>query len=373
MGFGYKQVRRKTDQQVKQERRINKPYRSSWHLTKWVDLKLQFKTRYLLTMTGVVLFNWVYHWPPSYATLDQMNLFFGMYFLWISATYFMIYHDQYKIWKIRLTMRVDILGIAFIVLNDPLAVPLTALVWVIIVMGNGMRFGMRMFREALAACFLVASVILFIKANGAGYNYISGISVLAMFSAMVIVYAYILTSRIDQSHREIEQTSRLDPLTSLLNRFSFVDVAEDMLEQACKFGRKLAVLFIDIDRFKAINDSQGHIQGDRVLCKLSSILKANIRADDVAARYGGDEFVLILRDSDIECAADVANRIQQQTQEWVNNSDFDLSLSIGIGEAPTHGSSLEGLLHNVDLAMYDTKFSATNGGVTCAAISPGTA
>ncbi len=368
MGFRHEQMRRKTDPQVEHDRRTNKSLRSSWHLTKWVDLKLQFKTRYLMTMTGVVLFNWIFHSPPSYVSLTQMNMFFAGYLLWITVSYFMIYHDLYKAWKIRLTMWADILGIAFVVINDPSSIPSTALVWVIIVMGNGMRFGMRMFREALAACFLVASVTLLVKASGASYAYISGLSVQAMFMAMVIVYGYVLTSRIDQSHREIEQTSRLDSLTSLLNRFSFVDVAEDMLEHARKYGRKLTVMFIDIDRFKAINDSQGHIQGDRVLCKLSSILKANIRADDVAARYGGDEFVLILRDSDIECAAEVANRIQRQTKEWVENSDFDMSLSIGIGEAPTHGNSLEDLLHNVDLAMYDTKFSATNGGVTCAAI-----
>jgi diguanylate cyclase (GGDEF)-like protein len=368
MGFIQEQMRRKTDPQVKRERRTNKSLRSSWHLPKWVDLKLQFKTRYLLTITGAVLFNWVYHLPPSYVSLVQMNMFFCGFFLWISAAYLMIYYDQYKTWKIRLTMWVDILGIAFVVMNDPTSIPSTALVWVIIVMGNGMRFGMRMFREALAACFLVASITLFIKSYGASYDSISGISVQAMFAAMVIVYSYVLTSRIDQSHREIQQTSRLDSLTSLLNRLSFVDVAEDMLEQASKYGHTLTVMFIDIDKFKAINDSQGHIQGDRVLCKLSSILKASIRADDVAARFGGDEFVLIIRDSNIKCAAEVADRIQLQIREWVENSDFDLSLSIGIGESPTHGSSLEDLLHKVDQAMYDTKFSTTNGGVTCAAV-----
>jgi len=368
MDFAQARNRRSKDRRGGNERRARKSLKGSWHLTQWVDLKLQFETRYLLTIAGAILFNWVYQSEPSFVSLGQMNLFFGAYFIWISFTYFLVYRDQDKAWKARLTMWADILGIGFVVLNDPSQVPPTGLVWIIIVMGNGMRFGMSMFREALVACFPVASVILFIKTDGASYESITGISIQALFGAAIIVYAYVLTSRIDRTHREVEQTSRLDPLTSLLNRLSFVEVAETMLAKACQHDSKLTLMFIDIDKFKSINDSMGHAKGDQVLCELSSILKDNIRSDDAAARFGGDEFVIVLNDTSIEMAAQVAGRIQQQTMKWVAASDFNLSLSIGIGEAPTHGDCLEDLLHKVDQAMYDTKFSAPGGGVAVASV-----
>jgi diguanylate cyclase (GGDEF)-like protein len=355
--------RRSNDRRKGRERRSYKSLKGSWHLTQWVDFKLQFETRYLMTIAGAILFNWVYQPAPSFVTLNQMNLFFGAYFIWISFTYFLVYRDQDKAWKARLTMWADILGMGFVVLNDPSSVPPTGLVWIIIVMGNGMRFGMSMFREALAACFMVATAVLLVKTHGASYESITGVSIQSLFGAAIIVYAYVLTSRIDQSHREVEQISRLDPLTSLLNRLSFVEVAEKMLARARKHNSKLTLMFIDVDRFKSINDSYGHVQGDRVLCELSRILKGSIRSDDAAGRFGGDEFVLVLNDTSIEHATLVADRIQQETMRWVAASEFDISLSIGIGEAPTHGDCLEELLLKVDRAMYDTKLSADIGGV----------
>ncbi|MCP3670977.1 MAG: GGDEF domain-containing protein [Gammaproteobacteria bacterium] len=366
MGFEHEQNRRGEDRRAGSERRVYKSLKGSWHLTRWADIKLQFETRYLMTIAGFALFNWVYQAAPLFVSLNQMNLFFGLYFVWISFTYILVYHGQDKVWKARLTMCADILGIAFVVINDPSSVPPTVLVWVLIVMGNGMRFGMSMFREALAVCFIVAAVILSIKVYGASYDSVAGISILAVFCAAIIVYAYVLTSRIDRTHRELERLSRLDPLTSLLNRISFVDVAGDMLAKVCKYDSKLTLMFIDIDKFKSINDSMGHAKGDKVLCELSSILKHNIRCSDAAARFGGDEFVLVLNDTGIKVATQVVNRIQRETMKWVDESDFDLSLSIGVGEAPTHGDCLDELLLKVDQAMYETKFSATLGGVAYA-------
>jgi len=366
MEFSQERSRRSSDRREGRERRAHKSLKGSWHLTQWVDFKLQFETRYIMTITGVILFNWVYQSAPSFVSLNQMNLFFVLYFVWISFTYFLVYRDQDKVWKARLTMWADILGMGFVVLNDPSSVPPTGLVWIIIVMGNGMRFGMAMFREALVACFLVAAIVLFFKTNGASYESISGISIQSLFGAAIILYAYVLTSRIDRTHREVELTSRLDPLTSLLNRLSFVEVAEAMLAKARQHESKLSVLFIDIDKFKNINDSMGHAKGDQVLRELSRILKNSIRNDDVAARFGGDEFVLMLNDSDIDIAAGVANRIQREAREWIMEQGLELSLSIGIGEAPTHGDQLDDLLHNVDQAMYHSKSSSAIGGVACA-------
>ncbi len=104
MEFEQELNRRREDRRDGRERRTYKSLKESWHLTRWVDIKLQFETRYLMTIAGFALFNWVYQAAPSFVSLNQMNLFFGLYFVWISFTYFLVYQDQGKAWKARLTM-----------------------------------------------------------------------------------------------------------------------------------------------------------------------------------------------------------------------------------------------------------------------------
>jgi diguanylate cyclase (GGDEF)-like protein len=126
------------------------------------------------------------------------------------------------------------------------------------------------------------------------------------------------------------------------------------------------MLFADLDKFKAVNDVLGHAAGDRVLKSFAEIVRKTIRSTDVAARFGGDEFVMLLEDTSLGEAEIVAVRIQKLVAEWANENGIDFSVSFGLGEAPTHGDSFPGLLEQVDRAMYYSKAKHTGGGLAYA-------
>ena len=121
------------------------------------------------------------------------------------------------------------------------------------------------------------------------------------------------------------------------------------------------MLFGDLDKFKAVNDEHGHSAGDRVLQHFAEIGSANLRSTDIAARFGGDEFVMLLEDTTLPHSEAVARRIQAQVDNWAQRNRIDVSVTFGLGEAPTHGDSLASLLEQVDRALYHSKITHTGG------------
>ena len=123
------------------------------------------------------------------------------------------------------------------------------------------------------------------------------------------------------------------------------------------------MLFADLDRFKAVNDELGHAAGDLVLKQFAEIIRSSIRSSDIAARFGGDEFVMLLENTGPEEAECVATRIQQQVNYWASENSIDVSVTFGLGEAPTHGDNFHSLLEQVDRALYHSKTTHTGGGL----------
>jgi diguanylate cyclase (GGDEF)-like protein len=123
------------------------------------------------------------------------------------------------------------------------------------------------------------------------------------------------------------------------------------------------MLFADLDKFKAVNDEHGHSAGDRVLQQFAEIVRANTRSSAIAARFGGDEFIVLLEDASLSPAAAVARRIQAQVDDWAHRNNIDFSVTFGLGVAPTHGDSLASLLEQVDRALYHSKITHTSGGL----------
>jgi len=187
----------------------------------------------------------------------------------------------------------------------------------------------------------------------------------------VVLYAYSLMARLEQHREEMVAQSHLDLLTGLLNRRGLEERAAGLFLDVQNQKRPLTVLFADLDGFKGINDALGHHVGDVVLRKIAGLISASIRASDVAARYGGDEFVVIMPGTDIQHARMVAERLQAAVAQWARSGETDLSLSIGIGAAPEHGEELDILLQRVDGAMYLSKQSFGRGGVRCVGDVPG--
>jgi diguanylate cyclase (GGDEF)-like protein/PAS domain S-box-containing protein len=171
-----------------------------------------------------------------------------------------------------------------------------------------------------------------------------------------------------ETEQELHQMAYYDQLTNLPNRINFLVYLERMLKRT-KFRSDylFAVLFIDLDRFKLVNDSLGHIIGDKLLVEIARRLEASIRATDTisrvagssrVARFGGDEFALFLNDiKDISSATRVANRIQDELQKPVNIDGHELytSASIGIALSASGYERAEDILRDADSAMYRAK------------------
>ncbi len=149
-----------------------------------------------------------------------------------------------------------------------------------------------------------------------------------------------------------------DLLTQLPNRILFDDRMKQILAHAGRNGKKFAMLFMDLDRFKLINDTLGHVMGDLVLQQVSGRILACLRAEDTLSRFGGDEFCLLLPDiPSRESVAAVAEKILKAVRQPFSIDDHELylSLSLGIAIYPDAGKTEEALLHSADIAMYHVK------------------
>jgi diguanylate cyclase (GGDEF)-like protein len=163
---------------------------------------------------------------------------------------------------------------------------------------------------------------------------------------------------VDDARRKAEREAETDPLTGLSNRTAFVERLSNAIEGANRRGGSLAVLFMDLDRFKLINDSLGHPVGDELLRSVAERIGSVLRADDLFARFGGDEFALLIRGPiDPRAATFAAQRLLQRVRT-VHNLDgraVNVSASVGIAVYPSHGTTPDELLRNADIAMYDAK------------------
>ncbi|MGM0714773.1 EAL domain-containing protein [Brevibacillus parabrevis] len=167
-----------------------------------------------------------------------------------------------------------------------------------------------------------------------------------------------------QSEELIHHLAYHDALTDLPNRRMYTQHLSREIMQAKRFQSNLAVLFLDLDRFKDVNDSFGHDVGDLLLVEAANRLKACLRPNDVAARLGGDEFTVLLSQlTDREEAAALANRIMEALQRpfILQDHSFNVSCSIGIALYPQDGDNADDLLKRADTALYTVKSRGKNG------------
>jgi len=177
----------------------------------------------------------------------------------------------------------------------------------------------------------------------------------------VMVFHDVSTTRALSS--KMVHLAQHDSLTDLPNRTLFSARLTDAIAAAHRYRRKLAVLYLDLDRFKYVNDSLGHAMADRVLQSVASRLLASVRASDTVSRQGGDEFVILL--SEVAGAQDgavSAEKILQavRTLHRIDQHDLHLTASIGIATYPADGTEAEALMKNADFAMYHAKDSGRN-------------
>lgn len=174
----------------------------------------------------------------------------------------------------------------------------------------------------------------------------------------------IANSRLQEKEQQLEYMARHDSLTGLANRSLLSIRMEHSLARARRSGRSAGVLLVDVDNFKLINDREGHLVGDQLLVKLSARLLESVRMTDTVARYGGDEFVVILEEvSSEEQARQVAMKLLNITGEKIilpSGKELRTTVSIGLALFPQNGRTVEELLRQADKAMFSAKAAGRN-------------
>lgn len=170
------------------------------------------------------------------------------------------------------------------------------------------------------------------------------------------------TSELLELAKELEHLAYHDSLTGLANRAELDERLQGAISLALREKQHLAVLFMDLDRFKGINDSLGHHVGDKLLVEVGKRLQASLRGSDVLARLGGDEFAVLLHHTTPEQAAEVADKLIEaiNTPFDVEQYNLQVTTSIGISLFPEDGDSASAILKSADTAMYNSKESGRN-------------
>jgi diguanylate cyclase (GGDEF)-like protein/PAS domain S-box-containing protein len=173
--------------------------------------------------------------------------------------------------------------------------------------------------------------------------------------------AYELIAEDVTRQRELEEHLRRqadsDSLTGLANYRHLVDVLDAEIKRSKRTGRKFALLFFDMDGLKAINDRYGHMVGSQALCRLADVLSSICRNIDTSARFGGDEFALILPETDAKAAHQVARRICESLAN--DGKGPKISVSVGVAVYPENGQTIESLLCGADSELYSKKLQRT--------------
>ena len=167
-------------------------------------------------------------------------------------------------------------------------------------------------------------------------------------------------ARLEQRIEDLDQLAHNDALVPLLNRRGFVRQLEKLIDRAARYGDTGAMLFIDVDGLKMVNDSFGHHAGDAALCHVAELLRSDVRQSDCVARFGGDEFAVLLERTDEHQAEETARRLAERIAGGHFAHDgVAIPLSCAIGIAMIHpGDEAEAVIIRADQAMYEVKVAA---------------
>jgi len=178
------------------------------------------------------------------------------------------------------------------------------------------------------------------------------------------ILKYVVMDSIEASfHAEIRDRIVYDQLTGLLTKESLYLAFARELQRCLQYGHPLSVLMMDLDRFKSVNDTHGHLMGSHVLSEVGGIIRHAIRAADVSARYGGEEFVAYLAETGASGAELAAERIREaiEAHPFVRDGvSIGVTISIGVSTAPGDGASIDELVAAADRALYEAKESGRN-------------
>ena len=161
-----------------------------------------------------------------------------------------------------------------------------------------------------------------------------------------------------EGYRKMHESAIHDGLTGLLNHRAFMDRFEDEVRRAIRFQQKHVLVVLDLDKFKRINDTHGHLYGDYVIKQIGKILQDSVRNIDVVARYGGEEFTIILVDTSQTHSLAVTQRIVNNIEKFkfsLDGINEKMTISAGMAEFPKDSDNIKILIEKADKAMYKAK------------------
>lgn len=273
-------------------------------------------------------------------------------------------------WRPALALLLDVLVVSFLVWRtDALSIVFVPL-YLLVVAGSGLRYGTAYLYGALALA--LAGFAAAAAANPFWRSHRPVELGLAVIMAAVPPALALLLGRLRRSHDELsrlcqqmERLARHDPLTGLLNAQLLQEGLAQHVASAARHGRPLAVLFVDLDNFKVINDTRGHAAGDALLRQIAARMRLCVRCSDLVARVGGDEFVLVLTEMQTpENALFVAEKLVRvlsgEPFVLAEGAPITVTTSIGVAIYPEAGQVAERLLASADCAMYRAKRQGRN-------------
>ena len=239
-----------------------------------------------------------------------------------------------------------------------------AMLFALVAVAAALGFGPRAGLAAAALSTLAFGTVLLVDPALASYAADDALRLSFGLGATWLL-AFVAVAYADRQRRAMRRAidlSRTDPLTGLFNRSQLFVTLEQEVSRTRRSDRGFCVLMIDLDGLKAINDTVGHLRGDQVLHLLGAVISGSIRAVDSAYRYGGDEFVVLLPETDIVGAFVVAEKIRVGAEELelTLGADSRASVSIGLVSHPEDGLSAEELMVAADRAMYQAKSLGKN-------------
>jgi len=166
-----------------------------------------------------------------------------------------------------------------------------------------------------------------------------------------------------ERHRAYEEQALRDPLTGISNRRALFRLLESELSRARRYHRVLSVAMLDLDRFKELNDRLGHLAGDRALVGVSEVFSSRIRKEDILGRYGGEEFLIALPETDLSRAVILLERLREEVaaSRWPINGEGEIVVTVSIGVAQAReDDDVETLLMRADRALYRAKAAGRN-------------
>ncbi|HEY9761706.1 MAG TPA: diguanylate cyclase [Trichocoleus sp.] len=171
------------------------------------------------------------------------------------------------------------------------------------------------------------------------------------------------TDQLRQALSEVEKLACIDPLTNTFNRRRLFQLAEQELLRTQRYGSPLSVMMLDVDHFKAVNDTYGHLAGDWVLKEVAETTRRQLRSTDFLGRYGGEEFAVILTETDGFKAVEVGERIRSKLESLAVVAEghaIKVTVSIGVGSYMAQTDDIDQIIKRADLALYHSKNSGRN-------------